>query len=74
LFGKIIDKSADKVSARNRLDTIKDLNELVVDSKCPTIYHKLSLDDYFSTDDFDMVYLKKVYFDKAEKVWKILKK
>lgn len=74
LFGKIIAKSTDKVSAKNRLDNIKDLNELVVDANCPTIYHKLSLDDYFSTDEFDMVYLKKVYFDKTEKVWKVLKK
>ena len=73
LFDKIIKKSKDKNNAKYRLSNIKDLNELAKDAKCSDIYNKLKLDDYFSKDEFDKVYLDKLVYNKETKKLEIKK-
>jgi len=59
LFEHIISKKKDKYKAKQKLIGIKDLNKLVIESKNPDIYQKLKLNEYFSKDDFDQLYLVK---------------
>lgn len=49
---------------RNELNNIKDINKLVQLLDNPNIYYDLNLENYFSKDQFDMIYLE----DKPRKV------
>jgi hypothetical protein len=56
LFKNILKNKPDKYSAQFRLLKIKDLNKLAVETK-KSPYQLLSLEDYFSKDEFDKIYL-----------------
>jgi hypothetical protein len=56
----------------NKLQTeIIDLNDLVKLLKDPDVYKNLDLEKYFSVDEFDLMYLDKVIFNKEKKEWSI---
>jgi len=57
LFDTLINKSKDKYKSEKFLSTIIDLNQLVVKLKEPDIYHKFKLDNFYSVDEFDSIYL-----------------
>lgn len=56
LFKNILKNKKDKYSAQVRLNEIKDLNKLANETKTPP-YNLLKLEQYFSNDEFDMMYL-----------------
>lgn len=56
LFKNILKNKKDKYSAQVRLSGIKDLNKLAKETKTPP-YNLLKLEQYFSNDEFDMMYL-----------------
>ena len=59
LFESIVDnkKNDDPYKLMYRISKVKDLNKLAELVKNP--YHKLKLENYFSTDEFDMIWLPK---------------
>lgn len=59
LFEQLLTISKDKNKAEKIYKNIKDLNELVVESKNPNVYDKLNLTDFFSKDEFDILYIHK---------------
>jgi len=77
LFEDIINKSKDKLKMRKKLSNIDDLNRFVIVSKNPNLYKKLNLDNYFSIDKFDLMYINKPekkkfennYYDKKRKTY-----
>ena len=69
LFDKLIDKDKNKYSAKDKLKEIIDLNDLVKKAKNPNIYESLKLEKFFSIDEFDLIYLDKIVFDKETKTW-----
>jgi len=56
LFKAILKNKSDKYEAQKRLSKIKDLNKLAVESK-KSPYETLKLENYFSKDKFDILYL-----------------
>jgi len=61
LWKKMIDElSKGDYSLRHNLENIKDINQLVIFYDNPNIYFDLNLEQYFSRDKFDMIYLKDV--------------
>ena len=56
LFKDIVKRKPDKYEAQKRLSKIKDLNKLAVETKKPP-YELLKLENYFSKDMFDALYL-----------------
>ncbi|MCK9445522.1 hypothetical protein M0Q50_01345 [bacterium] len=73
LFEKIIKKSIDKNEAKKRLSNIKDLNDLAINAKDQFIYNKLKLDNYFSKDKYDIIYIDKLIYNKELKKYEIKK-
>ncbi|NPV13212.1 MAG: hypothetical protein HPY57_15705 [Ignavibacteria bacterium] len=69
LFSKLIEKEKNKYDAQNKLKNIIDLNDLVKAAKNPNVYKSLKLDNFFSIDEFDLIYLDKIVFDKKTKTW-----
>ena len=70
LFDKLIKKSKDKSEAKRKISNIIDLNDLVKSSNNSRIYDSLKLDKFFSIDEFDLMFLDQVYYDKENKMWK----
>jgi len=66
LFKKLLEKDKNKL---NILKKIIDLNDLVILSKNPNIYQSLRLDNFFSIDNFDLLYLDEIKFDKKTNQW-----
>ena len=61
LWKKMLDElSNGDYSLRHNLENIKDINQLVIFYDNPNIYFDLNLEQYFSRDKFDMIYLKDV--------------
>ena len=56
LFKEILKNKPNKYEAQKRLNKIKDLNKLAIETKKPP-YDLLKLEKYFSRDIFDMIYL-----------------
>lgn len=56
LFKNILKNKKDKDTAQKRLEKIKDLNKLAIETKTMP-YELLKLENYFSKDKFDMIYL-----------------
>lgn len=54
---RLIKNKKDKYSAKRYMHTIKDLNKLVQEMKNTDPFNKLKLNDYFSNDKFDRLYL-----------------
>jgi hypothetical protein len=52
---------------------IIDLNDLVKLLKDPEVYKNLNLNKYFSIDEFDLMYLDKVVFNREKKEWSIIR-
>lgn len=73
LFKKLVDKSKNIIESNKRLSNIKDLNDLAINAKDQFIYNKLKLDNYFSKDEFDIVYLDKLVYNKELKKYEIKK-
>ena len=57
LVERLISNKTDKYQAKNYMLKVKDLNKLVQEMKNPDPYTKLKLDNYFSNDQFDKLYL-----------------
>ncbi len=57
LFDTLINKSKDKYKSKKFLNNIVDLNQLIIKLKDPNIYHKFKLDNFYSIDEFDSIYL-----------------
>ena len=72
LFNKLVEKAKDKNKAKKIYNNIIDLNDLAIISKNPNIYDKLKLDNFFSIDKFDLLYLDLLVYDKNSK--QLLKK
>ena len=72
LFNKLVEKAKDKNKAKKIYNNIIDLNDLAIISKNPNIYDKLKLDNFFSIDKFDLLYLDLLVYDKISK--QLLKK
>jgi hypothetical protein len=51
----------------NTLNNIKDMNQLVILLNNPNIYFDLNLENYFSRDRFDMIYLEDITKKKTKK-------
>lgn len=56
LFRDILKNKPNKYDAQKRLNKIKDLNKLAIETKKPP-YDLLKMENYFSKDVFDMIYL-----------------
>jgi hypothetical protein len=69
LFEKLTEKSKNKYDAKRKLKGIVDLNDLVISSKNPLVYEALHLEKFFSIDEFDLVYLDKISFNRDDKTW-----
>jgi len=69
LFDKLISKEKNKYDAKNKLKNIIDLNDLVKTSRNSNIYETLKLEKFFSIDEFDLMHLDKIVFDKETKTW-----
>ena len=69
LFEKLTEKSKNKYDAKRKLRGIIDLNDLVKSAKNPNIYYTLKLDKFFSIDEFDLMYLDKLVYDKENMTW-----
>lgn len=69
LFDKLCDKEKNKYDAKRKLIDIIDLNDLVKKAKNPNIHESLKLDKFFSIDEFDVMFLDKIIFDKENKTW-----
>jgi len=59
LFEDILKKHTNRYSIETKLKTIKDLNDLVLFFRSDKVYDELKLDNYFSKDEFDKIYLDK---------------
>lgn len=57
LFKDIIDNSTNKYIVKKELEKIKDLNDLVIYTNNPNVFKDLNLQNYFSIDKFDKIYL-----------------
>lgn len=69
LFDKLTERSKNKYDAKRKLQDIIDLNDLVKSSKNPNVYEKLKLEKFFSIDEFDLLYLDKIVFNKETGIW-----
>ena len=61
LFDTLINRSKDKYKAEKFLKNIIDLNQLVVKFKASDIYYKFKLENFYSSDEFDSIYLPASY-------------
>ncbi len=70
LFRSIVEKKNDKdpYSLYTRISSIKDINKL--DELVPNSYSKLELENFFSKDVLDKIWLKKYFYKKIEKDYK----
>jgi hypothetical protein len=59
LFKELLKNKKNIYEAKRKLEKIIDLNNLVVESKNPNIVEKLKLNEYFSQDEFDKIFLDK---------------
>jgi len=69
LYDKLVEKNKNKNEAKRKLTGIIDLNDLVKSANNPHVYDSLKLEKFFSIDEFDLMYLDRVVFDKENKVW-----
>jgi hypothetical protein len=58
LFDRLIKGKKNKFDALKKYKEIKDLNKLVIESKNPNVCETLKLEDFYSKDEFDSIYLK----------------
>lgn len=69
LWRKLIDDlSKGDYAYRNTLEHTKDMNRLVQLLNNPNIYYDLNLENYFSKDRFDMIYVKDIKREKPKKI------
>jgi len=73
LFNKLLEKSKNKYDAKRKLNNIIDLNDMVKRANNPNIYKSLKLDTFFSVDEFDLMYIDKLEYDKEKNIWLIKK-
>jgi len=59
LFDDLLKRFKDKYKAERILYKIKDLNELALKFKNENIYKEFNLDNYFSIDKLDVIYIQK---------------
>lgn len=70
LVEKLISNKKDKYKAKRYALKIKDLNNLAQEMKSDEPYNKLKLFTYFSTDEFDKIYLDStLYPDNRKQYW-----
>lgn len=69
LFEKLISKNKNKYEAKKKLVDILDLNDLVKSANNHRVYESLKLEKFFSIDEFDVLYLDKIIYDKESKTW-----
>jgi len=75
LVENLISKKRDKYKAKRFALKIKDLNKLAQDMKDGNPYDKLKLCNYFSSDEFDTIYLDStLYPDNRKEYWQNKKK
>lgn len=72
LFNKLSEKKTD-YDSKTKFLNINDLNDLVMKSKNNRIFSSLKLDIFFSNDEFDLIYLDKIIYDKDKKIWTLKK-
>jgi len=70
LFDKLIKKNTG-YNAKEKLYKIIDLNDLVIKSRNTNINKSLRLDRFFSQDEFDLLYLDKILYNRDENTWTI---
>lgn len=68
LFEKLSEKK-DHYTAKNKLEGIIDLNDMVKVANNPNVYDSLKLYKFFSKDEFDIYYVDKLFFDRENKTW-----
>lgn len=68
LFEKLSEKK-DYYTAKNKLEGIIDLNDMVKAANNPNVYDSLKLYKFFSKDEFDIYYVDKLFFDRENKTW-----
>jgi hypothetical protein len=66
LVEKLIKNKTDKYEAKKYALKIKDLNKLVQEMKNPDAFNKLKLENFFSNDMFDKLYLNHDLYPKNE--------
>jgi len=74
LWNKLFDKLVENKPGYNQKEKLKniiDLNDLVKKSRNNKIYKSLKLDTFFSIDEFDLMFLDKIIYNKEEKTWSI---
>jgi len=69
LFDKLQQNSKNKSKSKDIYSKIIDLNDLVISSKNPNISEKINLNKFYSIDEFDLLYLDKVIYNKETKTW-----
>jgi hypothetical protein len=77
LWNKLFEILSKQINNKNKskkiLKNIIDLNDLVKVSKNPNIYKTLKLENNFSVDKFDLIYLPKIIYNKELSSWIIQK-
>jgi hypothetical protein len=58
LFERLLKGKKNKFEAKQIYKSIKDLNKLVMEAKNPKVYKDLNLEQYYSKDQFDSIYLE----------------
>jgi len=72
LFNKLVEKKPG-YNAKDKFKSIIDLNNLVIKSRNSNVFKKLKLDSFFSIDEFDLMFLDKIIYNKEDNVWSIKK-
>jgi len=70
LVEKLISNKTDRYQAKHYMLKIKDLNKLVQEMKNTDPYTKLKLNNYFSNDSFDKIYLDDTLYPNNQKTYK----
>ena len=74
LWNKLFDKLVENkpgYNAKDKFKNIIDLNDLVKKSRNTKIYSSLKLDTFFSVDEFDLMFLDKIVYNRDENTWSV---
>ena len=73
LFRDLISKSETKLKTKYELKEIVDLNDMSKLYSDPKIYRNLNMDNYFSKDKFDIMFIDKPIYDRDNKSYSVKK-
>lgn len=73
LFRDLISKSETKLKTKYELKEIVDLNDMSKLYSDPKIYRNLNMDNYFSKDKFDIMFIDKPIYDRINKTYSVKK-